>query len=239
MTKTHRPLDRVRHIKREGHSRATGGIPLTFMQLTLYGRQVDVMLRSRLESVDSAEHDLATLEEKEKDRNGEESSSTAPSTAKVPSTSVQEDMSMKQQDESTVRQDGMLKPMQKVHELLRDHGKEIKENQKQQCHILRHGFHRIEKKMDSMTSALSKVHKSILTLSQGMLALARQTATMNAELVKTNNQIASTFQRLIQLKELELSKNTSQSSNPTEPSNSNSSVMPRKFRTRGGRRIST
>lgn len=177
--------------------------------------------------------------EKKKNGNGEESSSSAPSTSKIPLTSEQEDMLMKQQDESNGHQTGMLKPIQKVHELLRDHGREIKENQKQQCHILRHGFQRIEKKMDSMTSALSKVHKSILTLSQGMLALARQTATMNAELVKTNTQIVSSFQRLIQLKELELSKNTSQPSAPTEPSNSNRSVMPRRFRTRGGRRLST
>ncbi|XP_056415320.1 uncharacterized protein LOC130357033 [Hyla sarda] len=209
------------------------------MQLTLFGRQVDVMLKSRLESVDSAEHDLATLEEKKKNEKGDDSSSSAPSTAKVPLTSELEDMLMKQQDESTVHQNRMLKPIQKVHELLRDHGREIKDNQKQHCHILRHGFQRIEKKMDSMTNALSKVHKSILSLSQGMLALARQTATMNAELVKTNNQIVSTFQRLVQLKELELSKNPSQSSTPTEPSNSNSSAMSRRYRTRGGRRLYT
>ncbi|KAM5182446.1 uncharacterized protein ACMZJ9_002825 [Mantella aurantiaca] len=217
------------------------------MQLTLFGRQVDVMLRNRFESVDTAEHDLATLNEKKKERNQStrnqsESSSSVAGTVKIPLTPEQEDMSMRQHDESRAHQNkkGLQEPIYKIHELFRAHERQIMQNQKQKCHILRQGLQRIEKKMDSVTGALTKVHKSILTLSQGMLTLARQTATMNAELVKTNYQIASTFQRLIQLKELELSKNTSsQSSTPTQSSNSNSSALPRKSRTRGGRRLIT
>lgn len=167
-------------------------------------------------------------------RNQSESSSL------VPVTPEQEDLSMRQHDESRTRKNkkDLQDPIYKVHELFRAHEKQIMQNQKQKCHVLRQGLQRIEKKMDSVTGALTKVHKSILSLSQGMLTLARQTAAMNAELVKTNYQIASTFQRLIQLKELEMSKSTSsQSSPPTQSSNSNSSALPRRARTRVGRRL--
>ncbi|KAM9320621.1 uncharacterized protein PAF06_005140 [Gastrophryne carolinensis] len=214
------------------------------MQLTLFGRQVDVMLRNRLESVDTAETDLATLHENKKDHNQstKNQSNSNSETPKAPLSVEQEDMLMRQHDESTTHPNkkSQLEPKDNTHELFRAHEKQIMHSQKHQCNILRQGLQRIEKKMDSVTGALTKVHKSILTLSQGMMTLARQTAAMNAELVKTNHQIASTFQRLIQLKELELSKNTSSHpSAPTQPSNSNSSVLPRKSRARGGRRFVT
>ncbi|OCT93888.1 hypothetical protein XELAEV_18011560mg [Xenopus laevis] len=168
-------------------------------------------------------------------------SSTVSSTAKViPSISEQEDILVRQQDESMKnrKKDGIKKLNQKVQELFHRHEDDSVETEKHQCNVLRQGFQRIEKKMDSVTGALNKVHKSILSLSQGMLSVARQTAAMNAELVKANNQMAATFQRLIELKELELSKSSESRLSSSHPTISNSSIMQRRTRARGGRRLS-